>query len=213
MRLLCLLLCGFPEFTKLLLFYLWVDTHGLGVHKAASGACCCAAHSQGPRHGIGPLAGRCRYPRSLPYCTSGTDKSLPHRCGLRWLVWKGRRAEVEGIIQNMSSFYFTGFIVIYVAWGNCFLRICHHQFLGIRECIVLQKKKRRTVSYLGLSQSRVRNLTPPPQVREHCPNSLHEPQFPSCFIMSGVSQMQWPLKQCCDRQKTQDRFSICLILA
>lgn len=46
------------------------------------------------------------------------------------------------------------------------------------------------VSYLGLSQSRVRNLTPPPQVREHCPNSLHEPQFPSCFMMSGVNQMQ-----------------------
>lgn len=43
---------------------------------------------------------------------------------------------------------------------------------------------------LGLSQSRVRNRTPPPQVREHCPNSLHGPQFPSCFMMSGVSQMQ-----------------------
>lgn len=50
--------------------------------------------------------------------------------------------------------------------------------------------KFRRVSHLGLSHSRVRNLTPPPQVREHCPNSLHGPQFPSCFMMSGVSQMQ-----------------------
>lgn len=48
----------------------------------------------------------------------------------------------------------------------------------------------RHVSNLGLSQSRVRNFTPPPQVREHWPNSLHGPQFPSCFMMSGVSQMQ-----------------------
>lgn len=130
------------KFTELLHspFHLWVDTHGLGVHKAASGACCYAAHSQGPRHGIGPLAGRCRCPRTLPCCTSGTDKSLPHRCGLRWLVWKGRRAEVGGIIHNVSSFYFTGFILICVAWGNCIMRTCHRQCLGIRECIVLQKK-------------------------------------------------------------------------
>lgn len=61
-----------------------------------------------------------------------------------------------------------------------------------------------SLSYLGLSQSRVRNCTPPPQVREHCPNSLHEPQFPSCFMMSGVSQMQWPLKQCCSGPRTED---------
>lgn len=60
------------------------------------------------------------------------------------------------------------------------------------------------LSYLGLSQSRVRNCTPPPQVREHWPNSLHEPQFPSCFMMSGVNQIQWPLKQCWNRPRTKD---------
>lgn len=68
-----------------------------------------------------------------------------------------------------------------------------------------------TVSYLGLSQSRVRNCTPPPQVREHWPNSLHEPQFPSCFMMSGVNQMQWPLKQCCNRPRINIKSKALLI--
>lgn len=67
-------------------FHLRVYTHGLGVHKAASGACCYVAQSQGPKHGIVPLACHCRYPHIHWCCTSGTDKSLPHRYGLRWLV-------------------------------------------------------------------------------------------------------------------------------
>lgn len=67
------------------------DTHGLGVRKAASGACCYAARSQGPRCGTDPLAGRCRCPCIRPCCTSGTDTWLPRRAGLRWPVWRGRR--------------------------------------------------------------------------------------------------------------------------
>lgn len=109
------------------------------------------------------------------------------------------------------------FLFHWVHFDLCCMGKLHYEDLSASisayKGMYCSTKKRKTVSYLGLSQSRVRNLTPPPQVREHCPNSLHEPQFPSCFIMSGVSQMQWPLKQCCDRQKTQDRFSICLILA
>lgn len=70
-----------------------VYTHGLGVHKATSGACCYAAQSQGPKHGIAPLACHCRYPHTHPCCTSGTDKSLPHRYGPRWLVCGGFMAE------------------------------------------------------------------------------------------------------------------------
>lgn len=79
--------------TTSLSFHLWVYTHGQGVHKAASGACCYVAQSQGPKHGIAPLVCHCRYPHIHWCCTSGTDKSLPHRYGLRWLVWEGCRAE------------------------------------------------------------------------------------------------------------------------
>lgn len=78
----------------------WVYTHGLGVHKATSGACCYAAQSQGPKHGIAPLACRCRYPHTHPCCTFGTDKSLPHRYGLHWLVWEGFTAEDTYIFQT-----------------------------------------------------------------------------------------------------------------
>lgn len=51
-------------------------------------------------------------------------------------------------------------------------------------------------THIGLLHSRVRNHTPPPQVREQEPNLVHWPQWPSCLRMSGVSLIQWPLKQC-----------------
>lgn len=56
------------------------------------------------------------------------------------------------------------------------------------------------VTYWGLSHCRVLYFTPVPHVREQEPNLLHAPQCPSCFRMSGVSQMQWPLKQCWKRK-------------
>lgn len=56
------------------------------------------------------------------------------------------------------------------------------------------------VTYCGLSHCRVLYFTPVPHVREQEPNLLHAPQCPSCFRMSGVSQMQWPLKQCWKRE-------------
>lgn len=57
-------------------------------------------------------------------------------------------------------------------------------------------------THIGLSHSRVLNLTPPPHVREQDPNLLHMPQLPSCFRTSGVSQLHWPLKQCWEVGKT-----------
>lgn len=51
-------------------------------------------------------------------------------------------------------------------------------------------------TYCGLSHCLVLNLTPVPQVREQEPKGLQEPQLPSRLRMSGVSQMQCPLKQC-----------------
>jgi hypothetical protein len=51
-------------------------------------------------------------------------------------------------------------------------------------------------TYCGLSHWRVLNFTPVPQVREQEPNGVQAPQLPSRLRMSGVSQMQCPLKQC-----------------
>lgn len=51
-------------------------------------------------------------------------------------------------------------------------------------------------THCGLSHWRVLNFTPVPQVREQEPNGLQAPQLPSRLRMSGVSQMQCPLKQC-----------------
>lgn len=70
----------------------WVDTHGLGVHKAAIGACCCGLHSVGPKRGIDPLVDRCRYLHIHRCCTSGTDRSPPHTHGPHLLVWGGGQA-------------------------------------------------------------------------------------------------------------------------
>lgn len=53
-----------------------------------------------------------------------------------------------------------------------------------------------TSTHCGLSHWRVLNFTPVPQVREQEPNGVQAPQLPSRLRMSGVSQMQWPLKQC-----------------
>lgn len=53
------------------------------------------------------------------------------------------------------------------------------------------------LTHCGLSHWRVLNFTPVPQVREQEPNGLQAPQLPSRLRMSGVSQMQCPLKQCC----------------
>ena len=86
--------------TASLSFHVRVCTHALGVHKAASGACCYAAQSQGPKHDIAPLVCRCRCPRTHWCCTSGTEKGLPHNHGLRLLVWGGCKAEDTCMIQN-----------------------------------------------------------------------------------------------------------------
>lgn len=56
-------------------------------------------------------------------------------------------------------------------------------------------------TYGGLSHWRVLNFTPVPQVREQEPNGVQAPQLPSRLRMSGVSQMQCPLKQCCRTDK------------
>lgn len=63
-------------------------------------------------------------------------------------------------------------------------------------------------TYRGLSQARVRNCNPLPQGRLQAPYSLHKPQFPSRFMMSGDSHTQCPRKQCWDREthrKTQSK--------
>lgn len=218
MRLLCLLLCGFPEFTRPLHSLSSTCGWTLTVWVFIRQPVVLVAMQLIVRvPGMALVLSRVAVDILALFPVAHLELISRSHTGAASVGWSEKVAEqkLEALFRTCRVFIspdsfwsmLRGEIGL---WGPVTIN-----FLGLRECIVLQKKqkKRKTVSYLGLSQSRVRNLTPPPQVREHCPNSLHEPQFPSCFIMSGVSQMQWPLKQCCDRQKTQDRFSICLILA
>lgn len=77
---------------------------------------------------------------------------------------------------------------------------CTGHALRILPCSLCTPVGPWAVTYCGLSHCRVLYFTPVPQVREQEPNLLHAPQCPSCFRMSGVSQMQWPLKQCWKRE-------------
>jgi len=81
-------------------FCLQVHTHGLCVHKAASGAFCC-----GQKHGTAPPLGRCRYPRTRWCCTSGTGMSLLCRAGLLCLVWEGVKARGTRVFY-MSKWHY-----------------------------------------------------------------------------------------------------------
>lgn len=69
--------------------------------------------------------------------------------------------------------------------------------LSIQQPCPIQSSRLKADTNIGLSHWRVRKQTPPPQVREQEPNSVHCPQCPSCLRMSEVSLIQWPLKQFC----------------
>lgn len=76
-----------------------VSTHDLGVHKAASGACC----SDLKRSGTAPPLGHCRCPRTRWCCTSGTDMSPPCRSDLLWLDWECGRTGGTSTFFSPSS--------------------------------------------------------------------------------------------------------------
>lgn len=83
---------------------LHVHTHGLGVHKAASGACWCRFQSEGPKRGTALLLDRCKYPHTRWCCTSGIGNPPPRISGLRCAVWGSGRSERTGIFCSRLCF-------------------------------------------------------------------------------------------------------------
>lgn len=83
---------------------LHVHTHGLGVHKAASGACWCRFQSEGPKRGTALLLDRCKYPHTRWCCTSGIGNPPLRISGLRCAVWGSGRSERTGIFYSRLCF-------------------------------------------------------------------------------------------------------------
>lgn len=83
---------------------LHVHTHGLGVHKAASGACWCRFQTEGPKRGTALLLDRCKYPHTRWCCTSGIGNPPPRISGLRCAVWGSGRSERTGIFCSRLCF-------------------------------------------------------------------------------------------------------------